>query len=674
VPSGPLLQVSREVEILEVEPTDDLLRQVIDLGNGPAKQKLGFLPDQGFSDRARKGTLLAAKQNGRLLGYVLYDLPRRNITIRHLCVSPEAQGQGIARRLVEFVASRHEHRQRIDLWCRDDYELADMWKALGFRPQSSRRGRSQEGHMLTGWVLDLEDSSYPTLFDEHQAERATAALDHNVFLDLHIDISRRPQAEESRYLLEDWIAENIELCLTDEIFHEIYNHPDAQERSLEQRWADQYRKISRQSDDWEALIAEVAELAPKADDADHRHVARAAVAGADYLISRDRDLLDAAEAIEDALNLAVLSPAALIVRLDQIRADDPYQPVALAGTDLKQLTPTEDMHEEVLAALLNNAAGERRSELAARLRPIFADRQNFEVQVVRATDGRIIAGFARRIVDRRLEIPFMRVAAQAGSNVVARQLLFAQRKHTADLRLGEARLTDPHPSKNVQEVLKSEHFEETAGGWTSHIETGFVDFDQLDLQDPSPMTPAEYEDRYWPAKIVGAEVSSYLVPIRVPFAEALGLAEQTLLPRELGLGLNREHVYYRRVQNDRGIAPGARILWYVSGGTRAQPRGVVRAVSQVAEVAIDRPRTLHARFERFGVYSLEQVLALEDGKGQVMALRFVNTEIFERPLDLDELEDLWSEEGQRFLAPRSPSSIGERMFCLLYQRSSSYAH
>lgn len=674
MPSGPLLQVSSGVEILEVEPAEDLLRQVIDLGNGPAKQKLGFLPDQGFSDRARKGTLLAAKQAGHLLGYVLYDLPRRNITIRHLCVAPEARGQGIARRLIECVASRHEHRQQIDLWCRDDYGLADMWKTLGFRPQGSRRGRSKEGHMLTAWVLDLEDSSYPTLFDEYQAERATAALDHNVFLDLHIDLSRRPQAEESRYLLEDWIAEDVELCLTDEIFHEIHNHPDARERSLEQRWANQYRKISKKSDDWEALIAEVAELAPKVGDADHRHVARAAVAGADYLISRDRDLLDAASAIEDALNLAILSPAALIVRLDQNRADDPYQPVALAGTDLKQLSPTEDMHEEVIAALLNNGVGERRHKLASRLRPIFADRQNFEVQVVMGTDGRVIAGFARRILDGRLEIPFMRVAPQAGSNVVARQLLFAQRKHVADLRLEEARITDPHPSKDIQEVLKSEHFEETGGGWISHIKTGLVDIDQADLQHPAPMTPPEYEDRYWPVKITGAEVSSYLVPIKVPFAEALGLAEQTLLPRELGLGLNREHVYYRRVQNDRGITPGARILWYVSGGTRAQPRGVVRAVSQVAEVVIGRPRTLHARFERFGVYSLEQVLALEDRKGEVMALRFVNTEIFERPLDLDELEDLWSEAGQRFLAPRSPTPIGERMFCLLYQQSSSYAH
>jgi len=658
---------------LEVDPTDDLLRRVIDLGNGPAKQRLGFLPDQGFSDRARKGTLLAALQGESLLGYVLYDLPRRNITIRHLCVATSARGRGVARKLIEAVASRHKHRQRIDLWCRDDYELSGMWKTLGFRPQVSRPGRSKEGHMLTAWVLDLDDSSYLTLLDDYQAECAMAALDHNVFLDLHIEVSRRPQAEESRYLLEDWLGDYVELCVTDEIFHEIHNHPDVQERSIEQRWANEHRRISKPSDDWQALIDEVSELAPKAGDADHRHVARAIAAGADYFVSRDADLLDATEAVENALGLAILPPAALIVRLDRERADDPYQPIALAGTSLDQLSPTEDMHDEVLAALLNNAAGERRSELASRLRPILADRNNHEVQVIKATDGRVIAGFARRVVRQSLEVSFLRVAPQPGSNVVARQLVFAQRKSAADLRLEEARITDPHASKDVQDVLKREHFEEAADGWTSCVQVGLKDVAQVDLQHPRPMTASEYEDRYWPAKITGAGVPSYLVPIKIPFAEGLGLAEPTLLPRELGLGLNREHVYYRSTQNDRRVSPGARILWYVSGGTSAQPRGAIRAVSHVAEVVVGPPRTLHARFERFGVYSLKEVLEHVDGNGNVMALRFVNTERLDRPIDLDELNALWASEGQRFVAPVSPALIDEHMFCLIYQRSSAYA-
>ncbi len=673
VPSGPSLQVSRELEILEVEPTGDLIREVIELGNGPAKKRLGHLPDEGFVDRARKGTLLAAVKSERLLGYVLYDLPRRNITIRHLCVSSEARGEGVARRLIESIPPRHEHRKRIDLWCRNDYGLAPMWQALGFLPQGSRPGRSEAGHMLTGWVLDLDDQAYPTLFDDYHADRAVAALDHNVFLDLHIEPSRRPQAKESRYLWEDWIADDVELCVTNEIFHEILDHPDPQEQSLEQQWANQHRKISKPGNDWEALLDEVAELAPKADDADHRHVARAIDAGADYLVSRDADLLDAAEAIESAMGIAILQPAALIARLDKARADDPYQPVALAGTDLRQLVPTGDMHEEVISALLNNAAGERRSELASRLRPILADRKSHEVQIVRTTDGRIIAGFARRAADNHLEIPFVRVVSQPGSNVVARQIVFAQRKQAADLRLAEARITDPHVSKDVQEVLPREHFEEAAGGWTSHTKVGLIDVAQVDLQHPRPMTTSQYEDRYWPVKIKGASVPSYLVPIKIPFAEDLGLAEQTLLPRLQDLGLNREHVYYRHPQNDRGISPGARILWYVSGGAPAQPRGAIRAISQVADVVVGRPRTLHARFERFGVYTLEQVLKCVDGNGNVMALRFVNTEILDRPINLDELDAIWAAEGQRFVAPLSPTLIGEHMFCLLYQRSSAYA-
>ena len=68
----------------------------------------------------------------------------------------------------------------------------------------------------------------------YQAERATAALDHNVFLDLHIDISQGRKRRRADTSWKTGSPRYVELCLTDEIFHEIHNHPDAQERSLEQ--------------------------------------------------------------------------------------------------------------------------------------------------------------------------------------------------------------------------------------------------------------------------------------------------------------------------------------------------------------------------------------------------------------------------------------------------------
>lgn len=672
---GGSLEAETQIAIVEVDETTDLARAVIDLANGPAKRTLGFLPDQGFLDRARRGTLLAAVADSELLGYVLYDLPGFVVKVVHLCVAQNARRRGVARRLIAEVSDRHSDRQRIVLACRYDYEATAVWEALQFRPQGSRPGRSKAGHMLTVWVRDFD---HPTLFDEFEDERSVAALDHNVFLDLHMDAANRPEGSESRHLLDDWIGEYVELCVTDEVFHEIHDYGDATQRALEQRWASSYRNLSKPQDQWADLTESVAALVPKAGAADHRHVARAAAAGAKYLVSRDRELLRGADAVEAGVGIRVLPPEGLIVRLDQLRADGPYRPSALLGTELRQLAPTSDLHDALFAALLNTREGERRSDLGARLRPMLADPTHHDFQIVQAADGKIVAGFARRVSHPNLEIPFLRVApGMPGANVVARQLLFSQRKRTADLNLSQARITDPHPSTDVRDALKLEHFDPIERGWACQVRVGLLDAVEVGKAGPlERSTAVDFEDKYWPAKITGAEIDTYLVPIRVAFAESLldpGLAEQSLLPRKLGLGLSREHVYYRHTQNSRGISPGSRILWYVTGGTPVHARGSVRAVSQVADVVVGRPRSLHARFERFGVYALKQVSDLADRNGRVMALRFVNTEVLDRPVSLESLEALWAENGERFQAPQSPTLIGEHMFCLVYRRSSDYA-
>jgi hypothetical protein len=177
-------------------------------------------------------------------------------------------------------------------------------------------------------------------------------------------------------------------------------------------------------------------------------------------------------------------------------------------------------------------------------------------------------------------------------------------------------------------------------------------------------------------KVTGTQIDNYLVPIKTSAAEALfdtGLAERSLLPRQTALGLSREHVYYRKTRNSRDIAAGARILWYVTGDSPVHSQGSLRAISQIAEVVEGPPRTLHARFERLGVYSLEQVSELANGNGQVMAIRFVNTEVLERPISLDGLKVLWTEHGERFFAPLSPTLLDEHMFDPIYKQSSAYA-
>jgi len=407
-------------------------------------------------------------------------------------------------------------------------------------------------------------------------------------------------------------------------------------------------------------------------------VARAVAAEATYLVTRDQGLLDAAKSIEDALELVVLRPMDLINRLDRMRANDPYEPVALQGTELSQVSPSADMHEDALAALLNHGHGEKRFELNSRLRPILADRDGHDVRIVQATNGQIVSGFARRVVDQRLEVPFIRVApGTRGANAIARHLVFEQRKYAADRRLEEVHIIDPHASKNVFEVLKLEHFEGMDDEWICQVRTGLVGAGDIDLAGPSTTEEAvRYESRCWPVKVTGAQIGNYLVPIKTSAAEALfdtGLAERSLLPRQTALGLSREHVYYRSTENSRGITAGTRILWYVTGDSPIHSQGSLRAISQAAEVIEGPPRILHARFERLGVYSLEQVSKAADGNGQVMAIRFVDTEVLERPIPVDDLKALWAEHGEHFFQPFCPTLVSEHMFDPIYRQSSFYA-
>ena len=220
-------------------------------------------------------------------------------------------------------------------------------------------------------------------------------------------------------------------------------------------------------------------------------------------------------------------------------------------------------------------------------------------------------------------------------------------------------------------ALEAESFVQVQSGWSCQIERGLRPADP----DMGRSRAAVIERSRWPTKVSGAGLPTYLVAIQPVFAERLfdsKLAEQTLLHRELGLGLSREHVYYRAPNLGGFISAPARVLWYVSGGRPGHPDGELRAVSHLAEVVIDSPKVLCRRFERLGAWRYEQVCDAAGRKGQAMALRVVDTELFDDPLDLKALRAVCEEIGTTFRPPFSPIEVDESVFELLYRRSSAY--
>jgi hypothetical protein len=138
---------------------------------------------------------------------------------------------------------------------------------------------------------------------------------------------------------------------------------------------------------------------------------------------------------------------------------------------------------------------------------------------------------------------------------------------------------------------------------------------------------AEFERVWWPAKILDADLATFIVPIRGVFADDLLGHVPTLVARPADLGLSREHVYYRSGQS-RPNGPG-RILWYSS----ARDKEIV-ACSLLVESVTGTPEVLHRAFANLGVWNLHQVRAAMDKRGRVNALRFADTEIFTRPVPL----------------------------------------
>jgi hypothetical protein len=152
------------------------------------------------------------------------------------------------------------------------------------------------------------------------------------------------------------------------------------------------------------------------------------------------------------------------------------------------------------------------------------------------------------------------------------------------------------------------------------------------------------EKIFWPVKFIDAQFENYVIPIEPRWAKELfdeELASQTLLGNDKYLLFNSESVYYK---SKFGSLPStnSRILWYVSGSSKSS-RGFsyvksIRACSIVSEVMRGLPQDLFDRYKHLGVYSLTDLEKLAGKQGEIVAIRFGNTEIFDHPVPLDKVQ------------------------------------
>ena len=228
-----------------LDRNSEYFEDIIELGNAN-RSTLGFLPRGAYESYASQGKILISVDGKNVFGYLLYNINKGGIFvyISHLCVDESQRGKGIGRSLIDELKQRTKDVYHgIRVRCRRDWEANEIWPKYDFVAKNEIPGRSKEGSRLTVWWYDYGHPNLFRLADEKRLDlRAGVVIDANVFFDLKE--KETVANRESKALLADWLQEEIELCLTKEIFNEINRNEDGEQRNKSRVYADSFVIVS----------------------------------------------------------------------------------------------------------------------------------------------------------------------------------------------------------------------------------------------------------------------------------------------------------------------------------------------------------------------------------------------------------------------------------------------
>lgn len=669
-----------QVTIEEIDDKSPHLQTVITLGDAN-KATVGFFPEGAFRKRAKLRQIIVAlvPQEG-CIGYLLYRPSYERITIVHLCVASSHQGKGVARLLVNYLNSITQEYSGIGLHCRRDYKLDKMWSKLGFVAKYEKPAKTR-GKLLTFWWLDHGHPNLLSIAANQLSEsKLFVVIDSKVFLELYTD--EDTDSEESKSLLADWLQPYLELCITNEIINQINFISNDKERNRQRKFSETFICLSIQNQSFEQVCQSL-EAFLKAkdiaiDEYDVRHLARTIASDVHIFVTRDIRLLALVDELYDSFRLSVIRPTDLIIQLDELRRKPEYQPSRLAGTDLRQTAVPSGEVSIFNDYFQSYKQGETKAEFQQRLRRFIAEPDKFESLVVVEGENKALALV---VYDRHkrheLEIPMFRVGDNPLAPTIAHHLLFQAASLSAREQRQFTRITDPRLQEVVITSIHKDTFVNVKNGWlraniavaetASQLSTRLFDLannlgEEYDFcrkiantlstdgatQDIKTML--DIERWLYPTKIIDVDIPTFIIPIKPFWAQQLfdaKLANQTLIgATKTELALNREAVYYKSKNAPKKLKPGltGRILWYVSDDNDHGYNGVsaVRACSRLDEVVIGKPKELYRRFRNLGIYEERNVLdeAQNNLDKDIMAIRFSDTELFNKPIPLKKIKEV----------------------------------
>jgi predicted nucleic acid-binding protein len=538
-------------------------------------------------------------------------------------------------------------------------------------------------------------------------------LDANVLYRLQDPVpqdepSQRVMSEEARSLEADWLGDGIQLLITPELFNELQRQEDEDLRKSRLCFANRYRKVNTTLEETRRWEHEIQVLFPENPNdntkSDIRQLAYAAASDVAFFITQDQGILKRSDTVYQKSGLRILAPGQLVGRLDEAIREVEYRPKRLAGTSTLM---NSRLHSNQVTNLYPHlrclSRQEKIHEFESKLRAFMAQPDRYSIQVILRKDGPPLALIVYDTDNpQELSIPMFRVSRSSIASTVLRYVLGKIVLRSASEKRQITRLHSDCANEDFRRSLRELGFAPVDDHWIKinlpsikysnalikelqYIGEKFVIAKPLAralstsikeaVDQNDTLALVDIERRLWPAKVRDAPVENFIVPIKPYWAQHLfdeGIAQQTLWGAKESLVLSNENVYYRKVQNSRGISAPARILWYVTSGKPSYLTKQVRACSILDEVIVGRPSDLFRRFERLGVYEWQHLRELVEGNldKNIMALKFSNTELFQEPVSLDGVREILQEVEGKSPQPLSPQRISTKAFALIYLMSS----
>ena len=693
------------LKIEEVDIASQTLRKIKALARKNSAT-LGFLPEGAFDAYAQRGWILAATADGEVAGYLVYRLSRMTAVLVHLCTDEKHRGQGIARQLFHCVVKRTNEQRGILANTRRDFPAHAVWPRLGFAAIGEGPGRGMNQSVLTRWWYE---HPHPKLFSNSASHIGAqvpidVAIDLNVFYDLVMPSSRK-EANESRALRSDWLVDEIQLCVTGEIFNEINRLESPKVRQRQTNLAHYFKRISGTAESFHRIYGRLSSIMGRANDdrqsSDLRHLAHAAAADADFFVTQDAQILRYQEEVERKVGVTPLRPLDLLIQMDQVRNTASYQPARLRGSTL-QVQKVERRQRQLLEDIfVNNAVGEKKSAFRARLASILPSPQAVDSQVV-LSDGEPVAlfGFAK-YQPNVIEVPCLRLRGGRLARTLARQIVTMAVDSSIRDGVSMTAVTDDWLEPYVEEALAESGFVKSGLHWLK-INYSFIGTEDgvssglaqlcerlqssgLDLPGiqrfslGTRLTAGEtilVEKSLRPLKVTNGTLDTVVMPVMPRWAQHLfdsDLAEQTLFGVRPDLVFNWENAYYRSPRSLGDTSNPFRILWYVTRDKRYVGTGQIRGYSVGTDAEVLPARQAFNRYKRLGVYDWQQVLRISKGDpdGLVMVIRFCDTEIFDNPVDGNTFRALLELSDEKRPSLRGPQRISETAFAEIYSQGQS---